>query len=237
MKKKILFFILLSCFGFSGCKGIIAKIQEGLETDSQENPVENLTEPVQEGSQADANLQEEDSTAQNIHLNFKGVPIDGTLSDFTSRMKQKGFRYEGRGNGGNLLQGDFAGFKNCIVHVSTLDGKDLVSKITVKFPDRERWESLHNDYRSLKDLLTEKYGKPSSCTEEFKSHYRDAEDDDSKISALKYDKCAYETIFTLENGTIRLWLDHNRIYDCFVMLSYQDKANSQAVREHIIGDL
>lgn len=40
------------------------------------------------------------SFAQNSeHLKFKGVPIDGTLNEYVSKMKQAGFVLEGTGDG------------------------------------------------------------------------------------------------------------------------------------------
>ncbi len=69
------------------------------------------------------------------HLTFKGVPIDGTLNQFVSKMKAAGFTSEGVQDGTAVLSGDFAGYKECIIVVSTLQNKDLVSTIGVMFPE------------------------------------------------------------------------------------------------------
>ena len=45
------------------------------------------------------------------HLKFKGVPIDGTLAAYVSKMKAAGFSDLGIKDGTAVLQGDFAGFK------------------------------------------------------------------------------------------------------------------------------
>lgn len=55
------------------------------------------------------------------HLKFKGVPIDGTLAAYVSKMKAAGFSDLGIKDGTAVLQGDFAGFKGCIIGVSTLN--------------------------------------------------------------------------------------------------------------------
>ena len=73
------------------------------------------------------------------HLNFKGTPINGTLTEYVSKMKQNGFKLIKSEKGLAMLQGDFAGFKDCIVGVSTLEQKDLVYKIVVIFPEQEDW--------------------------------------------------------------------------------------------------
>jgi len=67
------------------------------------------------------------------HLSFKKVPIDGTLEENVSKMKHSGFKYIQTEDGTALLNGDFAGYKDCYVGVSTLKQKDLVHKIVVFF--------------------------------------------------------------------------------------------------------
>ena len=71
------------------------------------------------------------------HLSFKGVPINGTLADYVSKMKAGGFNHKESNKGIELLEGDFASYKNCVVTVSTMKQKDLVSNIGVTFPDCE----------------------------------------------------------------------------------------------------
>ena len=100
------------------------------------------------------------------HLSFKGVPIDGTLKAYTDAMIKAGFHYEGTQDGIAVLSGDFAGHKDCTIGVYTLKNLDVVSFITVLFPDQETWTSLKNEYEILKSMLTEKYGEPGELQEE-----------------------------------------------------------------------
>ena len=67
------------------------------------------------------------------HLTFKGVPIDGTLSEYVAKMKSAGFKYLGGQDGTAILQGDFAGFKGCKVGVVTFKSTNKVNKIVVIF--------------------------------------------------------------------------------------------------------
>ena len=99
------------------------------------------------------------------HLSFKGVPINGTLKEYTDAMVKAGFHYEGTQDGVSILSGDFAGYKNCIVGVSTLKNCDVVSRIAVLFPNKDTWSSVLNDYETLKSMLTQKYGYPSDSKE------------------------------------------------------------------------
>lgn len=170
------------------------------------------------------------------HLSFKGVPIDGTLNEYVQKMKQKGFTYLGTEEGVAFLKGDFASYKGCMVGVSTLKQKDLVSKITVIFPQRETWASLSNNYYTLKDMLTEKYGKPADEIEEFQS-YSEPRDDGSKMTNVQLGKCKYITVFETPKGEIDLSIDHSNITECFVRLSYFDKINGDVVRSQAMEDL
>ena len=101
------------------------------------------------------------------HLAFKGVPITGTLQRYVESMKSAGFRLISGGNGMARMRGDFAGFKDCKLQVSTIDNHNLVCSIDVFFAEREQWSELHNDYTALKKMLTQKYGSPASCVEKF----------------------------------------------------------------------
>lgn len=170
------------------------------------------------------------------HLAFKGVPIDGTLDEFVSKMKKGGFSHSGTEDGVAALQGDFASYKSCRVVVSTLKTKDLVNKIAVLFPGRDTWSSLSSNYFDLKGMLTEKYGKPSDCVEKFQSSVQPT-DDNNKMYEVKFDRCKYLTTYETEKGTIQLSIEHNGVTRCFVKLAYFDKINSAVVKKRALDDL
>ena len=169
------------------------------------------------------------------HLSFKGVPIDGTLNEYVTKMKQGGFVMLGTEDGVVMLKGDFASYKDCIIGVTTLKGKDLVSKITVIFPALESWSSLSSNYLNLKEMLTEKYGDPSESVEKF-DVYGDPKDDGTKFMYVQLDKCKYYSIFKTEKGNIELQIRGNHS-SSFVTLSYFDKINSDIVKQKAMDDL
>ena len=177
------------------------------------------------------------ATQRTSHLKFKGVPIDGSLETFVWGMQQVGFRVQERNNSKAILSGDFAGFKDCLIYVYTLQNKDLVSNIVVHFPNREQWKQLSNDYFNLKSLLIEKYGNPTAFEESFDDEYRITSNDDKmKLFYVKDDKCKFSSTFTTPQGNIILSIEHAK-YNCFVMLRYIDKKNSEDVKKHAIDDL
>ena len=168
------------------------------------------------------------------HLSFKGVPIDGTLSDYVSRMKDGGFDQIKSEDRTALLKGDFATYKNCVVSVATLKQKDLVNKITVKFPDCDTWTTLTANYFNLKEMLTTKYGNFSDCVEKFQNHVKD--DDLSKMLQVKLNNCKYYTVYETDKGTIRLSIETDA-GRCFVKLAYLDKMNSETIKKGALDDL
>lgn len=173
-------------------------------------------------------------TQSSAHLVFKGVPIDGTLDEYVSKMKLNGFTHISTEDGVAMLQGDFAAYKNCIIGVSTLKQKDLVSKISVIFPECDTWSSLSSNYISLKEMLTEKYTKPSDNMEKFDG--TQPRDDNSKMIEVRVDRCKYYTTYETEKGSIQLSIEHDG-FRCFVMLTYYDKINGDIIKAKAKDDL
>lgn len=181
------------------------------------------------------NLSAQNSSASSPHLVFKGVPIDGSLREYTLKMQQSGFTHVVTKDGVAMLKGDFAAYKNCVVGVATLKDKDLVSKITVIFPECETWSTLSSNYYSLKEMLTEKYGEPAESEETFNGYEPD--DDMSRIHAVKFDRCKYFVRYRTEKGDIKLSIEHNGVTSCFVQLGYHDKINGGVIKAKAMDDL
>lgn len=171
--------------------------------------------------------------AQEAHLKFKGVPIDGSLTEFVSRMKTAGFTHIGTKDGIAILEGDFAGYKNCNVGVYTVKPLNIVSQIVVLFDNKYNWSVLESDYNLLKELLTEKYGAPTQVIEEFESTYID---DDDKLYELSMDRGTWASLFETEPGEIEL-LIHSEGLESRVVLYYRDKINTEKVRQQALEDL
>lgn len=170
------------------------------------------------------------------HLVFKGVPLDGTLNEYVSKMEQDGFKNLGTENGTAILNGEFAGYKDCVISVSTLKQKDLVYKTAVIFPKKETWSTLSGNYFDLKDMLTEKYGNPSEVIEKFDS-YSQPQDDSDKMYKVKFDNCKYFSIWKTDKGEIQLSIQHESVIRCYILLSYSDKINSNIIKTKAKRDL
>lgn len=171
------------------------------------------------------------------HLKFKGVPIDGSLSEFTSKMKAKGFEYIGAQDGMAAFSGEFAGYKQCYISAISSSSTNKVSKVGVIFGlgKDNTWSKLYNNYTTLKEMLTQKYGRPAEEIEKFESSFEPT-NDNAKLYELELDRCKYVSLWKIENGNIELSIDHLKS-DCVVKLIYTDKANYTDVYNSAIDDL
>jgi hypothetical protein len=168
------------------------------------------------------------------HMKFKGIPIDGTLTDFTKEMKQKGFSYKGIEDGMAMFEGEFAATKGCTV-IAVAKSTNAVHKVAVAFPDCDTWSCLFNKYESLKDLLTQKYGDPAYNNEKFDDNY--IRDDGDRYYNVRMDRCKYATSWITDEGVIELDITHTGYYSCFVRLIYIDGTNTDKVINQAIDDL
>ena len=248
--------IVLASALFVACN---SKSDDDKSTDNEDNEIENKTDDDKSADNK-AEIIELGDAENSEHLTFKGVPIDGTLKQFVEKMERVGFVQIPRGsyknmdvileqmegketekqdelNGKAYLQGDFAGYKDCRVYVSTINGLDVVANITVQFPEQKTWEFLHGDYTNLKAMLIEKYGQPTSVKEEFQGYKSSNETDNDRMHKVKMDECRYETRFVTEKGEIVVWIEHGDMLSTFVCLQYKDKINGDTVKQHAINDL
>lgn len=193
--------------------------------------------------------------ARSEHLAFKGVPIDGTLAEFSKKLEATGLKKCTVEDTEATLFGLFAGYKNCAIKATAANADRIVSKVEVIFPADNEWKALYAKYSALKTMLVSKYGEPTSITEEF--------DTNSKIEGweiylLKMNRCNYVCTFALEEGTIELsladvsatgtytlkelkrlflsFVDESSIGTC-VILRYYDKLNTDLSTSSALEDL
>lgn len=192
------------------------------------------------------------------HLIFNNVPINGSLKNYVAQMEKKNFRIyverdmfdlegdeetkeqkekreqkaklEAYKEGKAMMVGDFADFKQCSLYVETLANKDLVYKIQVQFQYVSEWEKKKENYFHLKQLLTKKYGAPTSCTEKLKPETMENYDINNSFTK---GKSKYETIYKTDKGDITLYI--NKHY--YLILEYLDKKNSELITEHALEEL
>lgn len=176
------------------------------------------------------------------HMTFMGIPIDGTIDEFTKRLNEKrqfAIDYNYSHTNVRVLKGFFGGTDNCrtsILH-KPVKGEDLVYSVSVDFPEYDNWDLLESSYLFVKEMLINKYGSTNDCTESFVTDKKDLTNDE-KMILLKENKCNYKTTFIFPSlGMITLYIRHfNPLpnYDrYFVSLFYYEYLNSQKVKSEI----
>lgn len=162
-------------------------------------------------------------SAQGNHLTFKGIPIDGTLKEFSKKLVKSGFVEMNSTLDFAEFNGPFAGHSDCTVIAYSSPNGQLVHSVAVIFPQLDSWSLLEGQYRGIKESLIKKYGAPVLETESFQTEY-EPKDDFSKLHELKMDRCNYQTSFQTDEGVIMLQISHQSIY-CFILLGYADNIN------------
>ncbi|MBD5388472.1 hypothetical protein HDR68_03675, partial [bacterium] len=105
------------------------------------------------------------------HMTFMKVPIDGTITEFASKMKAKGFIQTVASEDIIIMKGEFMG-KECAINIAGTKKTKIVYMVSVVF-DRKytSWYSLKSDYNDIRDRYIDKYGKPTKDYRFFSSPY------------------------------------------------------------------
>lgn len=165
------------------------------------------------------------------HFLFKGIPIDGKPTDFGKKLEKNGFKPAVNGS----YVGDFAGTKDCRIHLSSFD--DKVWKVCVSFPSQKTWSEVKGRYNKYKNWLSWKYVVTPSFNLEYLSP-RFKEGSGNEVWGFENGQSTYRTAYSFSDGQI---LVHIR-YDSsntgmFVSLEYIDRLNSILKEEKDMMDL
>lgn len=153
------------------------------------------------------------------HLEFKGVPLDGKLSDFISKLEKKSFVLkEYARDYVAVMKGNFAGDYVTIYVLATPKSK-IVWKVAVNYNDQESWSSLKSDYYDMKGLFTKKYGEPNKHYEFFSKPYY--EGDGYELQALRKEKCRYISFYDLPVGGVVVEISQFG----HIQIGYEDNIN------------
>ena len=167
------------------------------------------------------------------HMKFKGVEMKGTPQEFAEELEDKGFTLSNINSDTPILNGDFAGYKQCRVVVGGIKNT-VVTDVQVSFPYRRTWQDMYDNYTQLKEMLTSKYGEPASDIEDW--HGRRYSDDLHKLQALRENRVTIMTQFNTPEGKIELFVmsEYNLF---FVVLKYFDAINQKVAHNNAIDDL
>lgn len=147
------------------------------------------------------------------HLTFMGIPITGTIDQFSAKLRAKGIRYDYKvsarlDKGTRGFYGTFMGESNRFITVQFNPYTKIVYEVTV-FLSNCSYNQAWNKYIRIYPQLTNKYQNQLLCGKE--------NDGENK------EKDAY---FYLENGNISLSIYYDEDeYDYYNVISYTDLIN------------
>ena len=146
---------------------------------------------------------------------FNGVPIDGDLTTFVTKLKAKGYTLKEYIDNGAILKGKI-GTKDIEVFAFTTPKSKKVFKLSVYFPERTTWSFLKSEYEELVGVLTDKYGEAHSSYSTFKKPYY--EGDGYEMSAVQLEKCNFASYWIKQNNLtlaveISKWKQINITYE------------------------
>lgn len=164
------------------------------------------------------------SASAQEHLKIKGVPIDGNLTSFLTKLKNAGLKTNAKYSealGQPVLSGEFARLGNCnFIFLTTKD--NTVCKVVVVSEPYSGWVSARSRYNELKESLAAKYGEGKSF-EYFRSPYY--EGDGYELSAIEQGKGTYQTFFNFNEGSISISLDADNTREGYLTVNYEDGVN------------
>ncbi|MCL3851445.1 hypothetical protein M1P97_09120 [Parabacteroides sp. GYB001] len=173
--------------------------------------------------------------AQNDHLEFKDIQIDGNINSFVEKMKQNGFvLVTPMKDNLTAMSGNFVG-KKCEIYILSTPKTKKACKVVVFLPESENWSDIKSDYFSYKDLYTKKYGDPKDSFNFFTKPYY--EGDGYEMQALRKKKCTYASYWITDKGTIAVDISSSQQ----ISFGYEDKINmsiySQEQEAESINDI
>ena len=166
--------------------------------------------------------------AQNTHLLFNNVPIDGQLQDFTQALQASGMNYVKTVDGKAIFSGAVAGFENCTVEAYMAPKSGLVFSVILALESRTTWQELKSDYEKMKASLTAQYGQPADVVEQFISEDGSV---DSRMTDVANGAYAWHCSFITNEGVLTLSVAAENSNSGYVAVNYSDKQNVAAMRK------
>lgn len=166
------------------------------------------------------------------HLMFMKTPMDGTIAEFSTKMKTKGFVLIGTDGGRAAMKGSFMG-QDCTIAIGSTTKSSSVYVVNVLFLreyESDEWYNIKADYRRIVSAFRGKYGTPTDELEKFIYPYE--EGDGMEIEALYRRKCWYFSRWKRPEGRIMVSMVNNRI-----CINYEDKKNALLEQEEYQSDV
>lgn len=167
-------------------------------------------------------------------LYFKGIPVDGSLTEFCQKLRAKGLKYVNSNNSSALFEGDFAGRHATIGVAATNDGRKVFA-VVVFFDASQEWNTLVRTYNYYKDLYTSKYGNPSVVHEKNPARLGS---NIALMTELYQGTVLWGTLWEIAGGEIELGIEKSSgVYEGMVMISYRNTQNEKSKTQNDLADI
>lgn len=171
------------------------------------------------------------------HLSFKGIPIEGSMTEFCKKLKAKGFSKIKSDNKTSMFSGDFTGKQAIIGVAASEDGKNVHSVVVI-FESTDNWKTLIDTYDHYKDLYTRKYGYPSASQEHTPTNRGG---NDAYMFFLEQGRITYASAWEVTGGTIELSISNadspNYMPHGAVLIKYIDTQNVESKIQNDLNDI
>ncbi len=169
-----------------------------------------------------------------MHLSFKGISIEGSVTEFCHKLVEKGFTSIGSEDGVKFFSGDFTGVEATVGVAATGDGKNVYGVVVLFDPSKE-WKTLVGTYDYYKELYTRKYGEPSISKEKNPAR---SDSNTALMAEVHAGTVVYATAWKVTGGEIELSIEKSSgFYEGMVMIRYRDSQNVEAKIQKDLEDI
>lgn len=163
------------------------------------------------------------------HMQFRGCPINGTEKQLRDSLQARDFHW---GMDGFTLKGyiGYVAGEKMLITINTTPETQVVYSLTAHAAKQRDWEQLKKHYLEIKELLKQKYGRPSSHSERFS---KPALSRHAKRKGVRKGRCEYRTTFRAPHGTVILYIDS----DSRVCIEFQDGKNAEINEKEIMSEI
>ena len=164
------------------------------------------------------------------HFKFKGIPINGNISNFGSQLVAEGFTKVSD----NKYRGKF--LRNDSVVAIVGDDNNMIWRVAVFMATIDTWNDLESSFNGYIELYGEKYGAPNSTSKKFSSYTGD--DSWLKMDALHDGECFYNATWNLPQGSIEIRIvEGTRSSTGRICIVYTDGANKTKVHQSDLDEI
>lgn len=148
---------------------------------------------------------------------FMGIKVEGTRESVVAKYKAKGFKVSTPPSNNIVTMDGIVDNNKVEVLIVSTPVTHKVWQIQVYLPKDISWSGIKSRYESYLNLLTEKYGAPSSSFNFFKEPYY--EGDGYEMSAISLEKVVYSAFWENVAISISKWKQ--------VCIKYENTENSK----------